>query len=97
MRSETKTISPEEAAELPTRNESNRPLSKTVVSGFASAMRRGEWKLTHQGIALGQDGQVVDGQHRLSAIVESGVPTDDRGELTGYRRVARYSRGRVDS
>lgn len=76
MRSETKTISPEEAAELLTRNESNRPLSKTVVSGFASAMRRGEWKLTHQGIALGEDGQVVDGQHRLSAIVESGVPTE---------------------
>lgn len=76
MRSETKTISPGEAAELLTENRSNRPLSKSVVNGFAEAMRRGEWKLTHQGIAFDENGNLVDGQHRLTAIVESGVPVE---------------------
>lgn len=30
-------------------------------------------------------------------LAEYSAYVDDRGELTGYRRVARYSRGRVDS
>lgn len=30
-------------------------------------------------------------------LAEYAAHIDDRGELTGYRRVARYSRGRVDS
>lgn len=30
-------------------------------------------------------------------LAEYTAYVDDRGELTGYRRVARYSRGRVDS
>ncbi len=36
-------------------------------------MREGHWDTTHQGIAIASDGTLVDGQHRLLAIVESGV------------------------
>jgi hypothetical protein len=35
-------------------------------------MRAGNWKLTHQGIAFNCDGTLLDGQHRLAAIVKSG-------------------------
>jgi len=35
--------------------------------GFAEAMRRGEWMVTHQGIAFDTQGVLVDGQHRLAA------------------------------
>lgn len=55
-------------------NESNRPLSKPVVAKYAAQMAAGEWMLTHQGIAFAQDGRLLDGQHRLAAIVRYGGP-----------------------
>ena len=36
-------------------------------------MLSGDWSLTHQGIAFYDDGSLADGQHRLNAIVSSGV------------------------
>jgi hypothetical protein len=35
-------------------------------------MTAGEWPLTHQAIAFDEQGNILDGQHRLWAIVESG-------------------------
>lgn len=40
---------------------------------MAKDMREGHWDTTHQGIAIATDGTLVDGQHRLMAVVESGV------------------------
>ncbi|GGQ53922.1 hypothetical protein GCM10010195_06630 [Kitasatospora griseola] len=40
---------------------------------MAAAIIRGEWKLTHQGIAFDENGALVDGQHRLHAIIEANV------------------------
>lgn len=34
-------------------------------------MKQGFWKLTHQGIAVDEDGFLVDGQNRLEAVVAS--------------------------
>ena len=51
----------------------NRKFRKAHARTIAEEMRRGEWKLTHQGIAFGMSGRLLDGQHRLSAIVESGT------------------------
>src|SRR6185503_17546608 len=39
-------------------------------------MRRGEWMVTHQGIAFDTRGVLVDGQHRLAAIIEADVPVE---------------------
>lgn len=55
-------------------NTSNRPLSKSVVNGFAEAMKRGDWKVTHQGLAIDTFGVLVDGQHRLAAVIEADLP-----------------------
>jgi len=52
-------------------NTSNRSLSKATVQAYAEAMRRGEWQVTHQGIAFDNEGVLRDGQHRLAAIVEA--------------------------
>jgi hypothetical protein len=57
-------------------NTSNRPLSKATVRGFADAMRRGDWLVTHQGIAFDTNGVLVDGQHRLAAVIEAEMPVD---------------------
>ncbi|WP_182050512.1 hypothetical protein [Changpingibacter yushuensis] len=52
-------------------NNHNRPLSAPVVKTLASTIENGEWKLTHQGIAIDKDINLIDGQHRLAAIVSS--------------------------
>src|SRR3954453_2941387 len=57
-------------------NTSNRPLSRSTVRSFAEAMRRGDWLVTHQGIAFDTAGVLVDGQHRLAAIVEADLPVE---------------------
>ncbi|HEY2041129.1 MAG TPA: hypothetical protein VGH11_00540 [Jatrophihabitans sp.] len=72
------------AAELLEANTTNRPLSMPVVRGFAEAMGRGEWLVTHQGIAFDVNGVLVDGQHRLAAIIAADVPI----ELTVFTEVA---------
>jgi hypothetical protein len=71
VRSKVQAITPKQAAEMLQANTTNRPLSDSVVRSFAEAMRRGDWLLTHQGIALDVNGVLIGGQHRLAAIVES--------------------------
>ena len=76
MRSRVQTITPERASQLLAANTTNRPVSRAVVRSFAQAMRRGEWMVTHQGIAFDTRGVLVDGQHRLAAIIEADVPVE---------------------
>jgi hypothetical protein len=76
VRSRAQTITPRKAQEYLKLNKVNRPLSKRIVHDFAEAMRRGEWQVTHQGIAFDTDGTLVDGQHRLAAIIEADTPID---------------------
>jgi hypothetical protein len=53
-------------------NTDNRPMRLHWVKALAGAIKRGEWKITHQGIGFDSDGILLDGQHRLAAIVMSG-------------------------
>ncbi|GAA0641519.1 hypothetical protein GCM10009601_59060 [Streptomyces thermospinosisporus] len=66
-------VSPQLAAEWLTHNTRNRPLSRGTVQHLAAQIQRGEWQLTHQGIAFDEDGALIDGQHRLAAVVKAGV------------------------
>jgi len=74
MKTEIRTITPEESAILLEGNTGNRPVRATRVNMLAEAIARGEWMLTHQGIAIADNGRILDGQHRLLAIVKSGIP-----------------------
>ncbi|MEV3875234.1 hypothetical protein [Streptomyces sp. NPDC049906] len=68
------TITPELAEDLLSRTAVNRRLDMGVVDFLAETIRRGEWQLTHQGIALDgplESGSLVDGQHRLYAIIKA--------------------------
>lgn len=49
-----------------------RKLLKSHVQRLVREIRAGMWKLSPQGIAIGVDGWIADGQHRFEAIVESG-------------------------
>lgn len=66
-------IGPEEAKALLVANTDNRKLRKGRVNYYARAMLNGEWHLTHQGIAFSSSGNGIDLQHRLCAVIESGV------------------------
>lgn len=69
------TITPDIAADwLEHRNKGNRHISTAIVKQYADAMREGRWMITHQGIAFDENGNLLDGQHRLWGSVEAGVP-----------------------
>jgi hypothetical protein len=76
MRSRVQWITPAKAEEMLEANTTNRPLSRSVVKSFAEAMARGDWMVTHQGIAFDVNGQLVDGQHRLAAVIESDLAVE---------------------
>ena len=73
MQSGIETITPKVASRYLQANTGNRPLRRTSVEQLARAMLRNEWRLTHQGIAFSASGRLLDGQHRLQAVVDSGV------------------------
>lgn len=68
------TITPGIAEELLKSNSHNRRLVARRVNLLAAEMTAGNWRPTHQGIAIGKDGVLLDGQHRLAAVVKSGIP-----------------------
>lgn len=70
-------ITPEQASDMLGRNHLNtRSLNTKRVQQFAAVMKAGKWHVTHQGIALDNAGNILDGQHRLYAIVEAKVPVE---------------------
>jgi len=73
---EYRTVSPEQAEEWLSKSAKNRKISQRSVGLYASAMKRGDWMLTNQGIAIDEFGYLIDGQHRLRAIVESQTPVE---------------------
>lgn len=67
------TITPQVAERYLQMNRRNRSVRPSEIEKNARMMAAGEWGLTHQGIAFNEDGALVDGQHRLLAIVKSGT------------------------
>ncbi len=46
----------------------NRPLRQQHIHWLAEQMRSGQWRLTHQGVALSVTDRLLDGHHRLEAL-----------------------------
>lgn len=70
--SKVEVIDPHRAAELMKGNRMNRPLRRHHVKKLALAMNDGRWRVA-QPILLNGDGTLLDGQHRLQAVIESGA------------------------
>lgn len=51
----------------------NRKINQRRVRALAGVMSRGQWELNGECIIVDDDGNVRDGQHRLEAVVRSGV------------------------
>jgi hypothetical protein len=72
MKTSVMTVTPQQAAEWLKKNTRNRHMSPSKVNKFARDLSAGKWPITHQSIGIGPS-YVVDGQHRLAAIRESGA------------------------
>lgn len=64
-------ITPKKAIEWLKRNIHNRPLSDAHVNRLASAMQSGVWRMNGDTIRFNGNGDLIDGQHRLRACVQS--------------------------
>ena len=66
-------VNPDMAADMLEHNTMNRNISQLNVKRYAQAMQSGEWEQNGQTISVAEDGTILDGQHRLWAIIESGM------------------------
>lgn len=70
MTTKVETITPQIAIEiLDKHNPRNRLVSDGTVNAYANDMRNNRWTLTHQGLAFDENGDLIDGQHRLWAVI----------------------------
>lgn len=70
----TEKITPTMAAAILENNKSNRPIRHAVVDRYVLELLEGRWKPgTGETIKISESGKLLDGQHRLTAIVKSGV------------------------
>jgi hypothetical protein len=76
MKTKLQTITPQVAECYLITNRNVRTPDANRVEKYANSIRRGEWVVTHQGIAFNADGNLVDGQHRLLAVIQAGMPVD---------------------
>lgn len=69
-------IGPREARFYLEANTMNRKLNDQHVKRLRQLIADGDWWLNGETIIFSADGTLLDGQHRLSAIVSAGVPVD---------------------
>jgi len=73
LKTEEVIVTPAMALKWLAKNKSNRPLNSARIGEYGKIITRGHWELSHQGIAFNAEGELVDGQNRLVAIVRSGI------------------------
>tara|TARA_R110000824_G_scaffold53819_2_gene148643 strand:- start:104 stop:931 length:828 start_codon:yes stop_codon:yes gene_type:complete len=103
---EFRCVTPSQAKKWLKNNELNRRLERRRVDRLVRELQAGNWKMNGDSIRFYDDGTLADGQHRLTAVVESGVsinslvirhlpkevmPTIDRGRTRKTTDVLRMA------
>jgi hypothetical protein len=74
MKFNVEKINPQGAEFLLIKNTINRKLRPSIVRDFARQMRLNLWREnTGEAIKITSNGHLLDGQHRLTALVKAGV------------------------
>ena len=77
MKTEIVTITPAMAEKwLKGTTSGNRPVRRTHVKSIAAQIEKGQWQLNGESIIVDDNGNIVDGQHRLLAIIHAGKSVD---------------------
>ncbi|NUN01320.1 MAG: hypothetical protein HUU41_09415 [Bryobacteraceae bacterium] len=66
-------ITPELARQWLERNVRNRPISENTVIAYGLDMLEGRWQYDGAPIRFDTDGNLIDGQHRLSRLLKFGL------------------------
>lgn len=64
-------VTPEIAESWLGKNTSNRNIRPRIVTKYAADMKAGKWQMTGEAIKFGQSGRLIDGQHRLLAVISA--------------------------
>lgn len=67
-------VTPEMASQYLGTMAGNRSLRKRAVNRYAREMIAGKWQVNGEAIKFGRSGRLIDGQHRLQAVIEAGMP-----------------------
>ena len=67
-------VTPEMAAKWLAADTENRPIRESRVQSYADQIRRGEWVYNGESIIINDKNGITDGQHRLRAVVQAGLP-----------------------
>ena len=67
-------INPEEAAAYLKNNAMHRKIKQKKVDEYMNQMVDGKWKLNGKALIFDSNGRLLNGQHRLSAVVQAGTP-----------------------
>lgn len=77
MYSKFTTVTPQEAILwLDTKNSRNRPISQSTVDRYAQEIKAGRWVNNGGSIVFSKTGQLLNGQHRLKAIIAANKSID---------------------
>ncbi len=105
------TVTPQMARQYLSKSRGNRRVRPRAIDMLARDITNGNFYTTNQGIGFNEEGTLVDGHHRLLAIIKAGVPATmqvtrgmsrsatfaiDRGETRSVRDVIDLS-GEVKS
>jgi hypothetical protein len=92
-------VTPEMAERWMALNKVNRNVRSVKVSQYAADMTEGNWLLTGEAIKFSESGRLLDGQHRLLAVIQAnvtvqmfvtqGLPDNTQAVMdTGVKRLA---------
>ena len=70
---EVEIINPSEAEAYLTNNAKHRKIKDKKVDAYMKEMQDGKWQLNGKVLIFDANGRLLNGQHRLSAVVKSGV------------------------
>jgi hypothetical protein len=87
------TITPEVASRYLGTMVANRPLRQRSVERYAREMIARKWLVNGEAIKFDTDGRLVDGQHRMHAVITAGIPV----QITVVRGVDRNAMPTLDT
>jgi hypothetical protein len=67
------TITPEDALHMLDFNRCNRPANQQHINRIADQIKAGKWRFNGDTIKISETNEILDGQHRLWAIIEAKV------------------------
>ena len=73
VKAQVMNVTPEMATQWLRSNTANRKPSQAAVKRWAEIMKAHSWKLCSDAIAFDVNGVLINGQHRLMAVIESGM------------------------